>query len=311
MTLTASPAADPLAYLEPRAIAMNAKTAATVAEATRGKAAVIEAKWDGWRVLAQVAEEGVRLYSRTGNRYEAAVPEIAAEIADRFPVGTWLDGEIVALAESHGIWANDWGVAQSVMSSGRPHPERHRVTYTVFDLLAHGGLDARSLPFKTRRTLLEQAFSAGDFDRLMLTPTMEATEASHETNLALGYEGSMVKLLDAPYRSGARGPAWRKLKPQATSDVVVTGFKPGENGFAGMVGAIEFGQYRDGQLVARGRCSGMTMAQREAMTANPEAWIGVAIEIKHMGCLGDSDAYRHPQFNRRREDKLATDCTWD
>jgi ATP-dependent DNA ligase len=98
-------------------------------------------------------------------------------------------------------------------------------------------------------------------------------------------------------------------------DVVVTGYKPGENGFAGMVGAIEFGQYdSDGVLVGRGRCSGMTLDERHAVTANQEEYLGRVFEVKYMGLFPAHSgrphgALRHPQFLRWRPDKDATETT--
>jgi ATP-dependent DNA ligase len=99
-----------------------------------------------------------------------------------------------------------------------------------------------------------------------------------------------------------------RLKPQTTIDAVIMGFKPGENGFSGLVGAVVFGQYdENGTLVERGRCSGMDMRTRIDMTQNFESkWMGAVVEIAHMGVSigeGESGRFRHPQFKRRRTDK--------
>jgi ATP-dependent DNA ligase len=311
-SLTTEP--DALAAYPADALPMNAKAAKTVAEATGGKPSVMEPKFDGWRLIVHRAADGVRIFSRTGKRYDGRLPEIEAEVAERFPAGTWLDAEAVAIRVEGAKVYNDWGVAQSVLSSGRSGAaQRSKVTLMVFDLLAHGGIDARSLTFERRRYLLDKIFAEGGWSRVALTAQLEATEANHDLLVAQGFEGSMVKRLDATYASGARGWQQRKLKATATIDAVVMGFQAGRNGFSGMVGAVIFGQHdADGRLVERGRCSGMTMAVREDMTADPDAWLGSVIEIAHMGVnVGESESgrFRHPQYKRRRADKRADQVT--
>jgi ATP-dependent DNA ligase len=120
----------------------------------------------------------------------------------------------------------------------------------------------------------------------------------------------MVKWLDAPYGSGKRGAGWWKLKPQATVDVVVMGYKPGEGSFEGLVGAIMFGQYDNGKLIYRGKCSGMDLTERYDFTENADDYIGTVIEVAHMGLMEPSSeyplgAFRHPQFKRTRPDRNA------
>lgn len=291
--------------LNAEGLAQNYSAAASVAEACAGRASVLEMKLDGWRILIEVAEEGVRLYSRTAKRYDGRLLKLEAEIAERFPVGTWLDGEAVALRVEGDKVFNDWGAAQSALSSGKPNALADDITYMVFDLIAHGGIDARSLPFRTRRELLERIFEDAAFERVQLTTQMEPTEENYEALLAAGFEGGIVKHLDEPYRSGKR--VGGKLKAQHPIDAVVVGYKPGKGSFAGMVGAIEFGQYQDGELVSRGFCSGMDMRTRQKISADPQGWLGRVIEVRHMGRM-PSGGLRHPQFSRLRLDKLASEC---
>lgn len=294
--------------LAPENAAHNLKPATTVAEAVGNAPAILEPKMDGWRLLAHVTDDGVRMYSRNGLSYSGRLPLIEREIRDRFPAGTWLDGEAVAIEIGDGVEINhNWGLVQSVMTTSGGHPLRDKVTYVVFDMLAHGGIDARPLSFRNRRALLEQVFGAGGFDRVALSVQMPATEANHETLIALGYEGSVVKHLDAPYASGRRGRGQFKIKPQATVDAVVIGFKPGENGFAGLIGAIIFGQHDpdSGEMVERGRCSGMDYATRVWMTEHADRLIAdrTVIEVAHHGPM--AEGLRHPQYKRMRTDRAA------
>lgn len=285
-------------------LGQNLKTIQTLAEAPANT--VMEPKLDGWRIHAQVTDDGVHLYSRKGIRYDGAIPKVAEELRAHFPAGTWLDAEAVSLVIDEKGRVDDWGVTQSVMSSGSLHPDHEKVTLVVFDLLAHRGIDARPLPYEARRRLLERAFEGTDFDAVQLSATMEPTEANHEATLAQGFEGTVVKVRSAPYASGKRGVGWFRLKPQASVDVVAMGYKPGENGFTGLVGAVVFGQYdATGTLVERGRCSGLTMRERKRISAPDgslrEDYHGRVFEMKHHGFM--KGGFRHPQWKRWRPDR--------
>lgn len=290
-------------------LAQNAQAAKTVAEAAGDL--IAEPKLDGWRMLAQVTDNGVRMFSRTAKEYTGRLPAVEAELAALFPAGTWLDGEAVAIRVEDGRVFNDWGVAQSALSSstGKGAAHADKITFMAFDLLAHGGIDARPLPFRSRRALLEEALRDEPLQRVQLNAQLPATDETHAALIAAGFEGTVVKNLDAAYASGQRGKGWWKLKATHTIDAVVMGYKDGKDGFAGMVGAVEFGQFVDGVLVSRGFCSGMDMRTRLAITKDQPGWVGAVIEVAHMGAM-PSGGLRHPQFKRRRTDKLATDCTF-
>jgi len=269
-----------------------------------------EPKLDGWRMLVHIADDGVHLYSRTAKAYTGCLPEHEAELAERLPAGTWLDCEAVGMTMQDGKIAYEWGIAQSAFGGGsaKPKATRDKISLMVFDLIALDGIDARRLPYAKRRALLESLFAQTDLKRTILIPQVKPTEASLNAVLAQGFEGLVIKDTRARYASGKRGAGWTKIKPADTIDVIVMGFKPGENGFAGMVGAIIFGAHdADGNLVEAGRCSGMDMKTREAMTKNPDAWIGTVVEVAHMGQM-PTGGFRHPQFKKRRPDKPADDC---
>ena len=77
-----------------------------------------EPKMDGWRLLVHIAEDGVHLYTRTGNSKDGSLPIIEAELGEQMPAGTWLDGEAVAMTIKDGQVTHDWGTVQSVLGEG-------------------------------------------------------------------------------------------------------------------------------------------------------------------------------------------------
>lgn len=308
MSATAT-AITPAAPTSADGLAQNAKAIKSVTEACL-KDAVLEPKLDGWRLLAHVHEDGVAVYSRSAKSYTGRLPQIEEELAALFPAGSWIDGEAVAIRIEDGLVINDWGQAQSALSSGagKAQAAADAITFMAFDLIAYDGMDIRSLPFAKRRSALERIFDGEDTERVQLNAQVEPTDANHDALIAQGFEGSMLKSLSAPYGSGKRGAGWFKLKATATIDAVVMGYKEGKDGFAGMIGAIIFGQYdEDGTLVERGSCSGMDMRTRKQISADPDGHLGRVLEVAHMGAM-PSGGLRHPQFKRWRKDKPAEEC---
>lgn len=295
---------------DPTRLAQNAEAATSVEIATRNGEWIAEIKLDGIRLLAHVGTDRVRTYTRSGKEQTGKLPSVEAELLANFPAGTWLDGEIVAFCiREDGTVEHHWGTAQSVMGSGVDRAARMSgaVTYSVFDVMAVGGTSACSLPFVSRRKLLEQAFDRGEFDAVVLTPQLAATPEALDTALAAGFEGLMIKRIDAPYVSG-RGKGWLKLKGTQTEDVIITELPhDGEGKYAGQVGAVVFSQIVDNRLVVKGRCSGMDDATRRDLTLNPERWLGTVLEVKCYGIM-PTGGWRHPIWLRPRTDKPALEC---
>lgn len=319
---TEATAGFPLLDLPIPKLIQHGPTAKTVAEAVGKHPAILEPKYDGWRVVARVCEDGCRLYTRSGqditNRWPALRDALSA-----LPTGTILDGEAVAFVEAQdGSMQPRWGVVQSILGSGdaKAALKSGALTYVAFDLLSHGGIDARALVLEQRRVLLEQLHSRGVLGACtILVPQFDPSEETHAALLDAGYEGSMVKWLDAPYRSGAEHKSWCKLKPQTTDEAIVVGFKPGTEGssFDGLIGAIEFAQHdkTNGELTHRGRCSGMDFEVRVWVTANQDALLGEVFEFAHHGVMPPSEknphgGYRHPQWKRWRKDKAPEEVSF-
>lgn len=289
----------------------------TVSQAAGPHDAVLEPKYDGWRTLWIVDEDGkARFYTRTGNELTGHMPATEAEIAANFPAGTILDGEVCAFSvDAHGNVTHKRGPVASALGSGTAKGKQmeDKLTLVVFDLLKHGEVDARALPFRDRRAALEMLFERHDFTRLVLTEQLDATDDNYDALLVAGYEGGVVKWLDSPYTSGARGKGQFKIKASHSDEAIIVGYKPGTPGSAldGLVGAVEFAQYdADGVLVHRGRCSGMDWPTRVAISKDKEGHLGRVFEFSFLCVEEPQDgaqygAFRSPNFKSWRTDKPA------
>lgn len=275
---------------------------------------IAEPKLDGWRILVHRHDDGVSLYSRTGKSYTGCLPEIEDEMAANLPPGTWLDCEAHGIrVDAQGNVTHDWSLAQKALGGGtvKPKPTRDPMMLMAFDLLAHGGIDARKLPYARRRALLEQLAEAATWTRIMVTPQVKPTTASFEALLATGYEGMMIKDQQARYASGQRGAGWIKIKPNEDADVVIMGYKPGKNGLTGYIGSVVFGAHdASGNLVEMGSCSGMSMKKRAELTKKQDENLGKVMEIHYLEKM-PTGGLRSPNFDRIREDKNAADCKVD
>lgn len=269
-----------------------------------------EPKLDGARILIHKEDDVMHFYTRTGHDHIDKFPHIVKEL-DHFPSGTWLDGELVGLKFEDNRTVCDWGKVQSVLGSKSLHPNHHDLIYVAFDIPKLGSHDIRSLPYKERRAALEELF---DYDHpdVMLVPQVPATQEAHDQLVAAGWEGTMYKNLTSSYASGKRGHGWYRMKATADIDAVIMDFTDGKNSFEGVVGAIVFGQYKDGVLVERGKCgTGLDYAFRKTLTENAEQYIGKVITVEHYkGSVTKDGKLRHPVFKGIREDKAAHDVEW-
>jgi ATP-dependent DNA ligase len=278
----------------------------TVAQVVGRTRSVMEPKYDGHRILIGKTEQGnVRVFARSGEEKTGRLPKIEAEAHRILTPGTWIDGETVGFLPDG---TQDWGLAQSGLGSHAGDTDG-RLTFVAFDILSVGGTDARPATLEQRRQVLEAALKdAGPV--IQVTPQMEATDENYERLLALGFEGAITKDLSKPYASGKKGAGWNKHKATRTADVVVMGFTEGNGSISGLIGAIEYGQVRDGVLVRRGKCSGMTMAERVEMSRNRNEWVGRVIEMKYQTITTDG-SFLFPRFLHERTDKGEVDCIWD
>lgn len=285
------------------------------------KGSVFEPKLDGHRVIIHKEGSTLSMYSRTFKDQGGKLPHLEKAFL-AIPFDFTLDGEIIDLVKTVTIKGQEVPIAsfsgaQSVMGSGagRAAASVNKLTFVAFDCLSAQGKNLTDIPDVLRRGALELVVEAlrVHTPNVMLIPRWkEFDEDLYDAILEAGGEGVMVKNPLAVYRPGKRPHnTWFKLKGVDTTDVVIVGYKPGQGKYKGMVGAIEFGQYLDGRLVPRSRCSGMTDAQRQHFTDHQSEFVGRVMEIKYFGRVGPEKSFRHPNFVAIRDDKLPEECVWE
>ncbi|MEO8296895.1 MAG: DNA ligase D [Burkholderiales bacterium] len=176
-----------------------------------------ELKFDGYRLLARIDAQGVRLLTRNGNDWTTKLRSLAREVAGLGLQQAWLDGEIV-VAGNDGV--PDFQRLQNAFEAGRTEA----VTYHVFDLPYCDDHDLRAVPLSERRTLLRDRLSGAGASRVHFSEDFAAGPAELlHTACELRMEGLIGKRADAPYTS-ARSPDWIKLKCTQRQEFVIGGY---------------------------------------------------------------------------------------
>jgi bifunctional non-homologous end joining protein LigD len=210
-----------------------------------------EVKWDGMRVLADVSDGSVTLWSRTERDVTVAFPELRGlgeEYADML-----LDGEIVAMqggTPSFAALAERFHVTDA--RKARRLAEQAPVTFMTFDLLRLYGVDLMGRAWSDRRATLERLELDGP--RWQTPPTFDDGLVLHEATKEQGLEGIVSKRVDSLYTPGVRSPLWLKSPHRGTVSVVIGGWRPESTGTVrGRLGAVLVGVPTAGGLRYLGR----------------------------------------------------------
>jgi bifunctional non-homologous end joining protein LigD len=220
---------------------------ATLADAPLASPGLIyEPKYDGIRALVDVvpgrAPGGVRIWSRLGNEKTSQFPSIVRAL-DAFratlKAPLLIDGEIVAL-DDEGRPAGFQRLQGRIHLTGEREVEdierAQPVALIAFDLLRDGDEDLRGLPLTDRRVRLEAHLGPASGARAAATKGARAGvlriseqvagdgNALQARALEEGWEGLIAKDARAPYHSGRRSPAWRKLKVLQQQEFIVGGW---------------------------------------------------------------------------------------
>src|SRR4051812_442266 len=194
-----------------------------------------EVKWDGMRVLVEVRDGRLRLWSRNEKDVTVTFPELHG-LAD-LGRDVLLDGEVVAFLDG----LPTFGALGERMHVGSPRraaalAEVNPVTLLLFDVLRLDGQDVTGRRLQERRRTLEglglvdthwQVPAAYDDGEMLL----DATQRQR-------LEGIVSKKRDSLYVPGRRTPDWLKHPNRKVDSYVVGGWGLGTDNAARVGGGL-------------------------------------------------------------------------
>jgi len=213
-----------------------------------------EYKLDGERVQIHKQANEVVLFSRRLENITQYYPDIVENVKKSLSVNEGVfEAEIVPVNENTG----EFLPFQELMHRRRKYKlekaiSQYPITVNFFDVLYFDKKDCLNLEYSERRKILEKLVNEDDFSKLvpmLLVKNENEIEDFLENSINSGCEGLMLKALDAPYRAGARGSNWLKLKREYRNelgdslDLIVIGAYFGRGRRTGLYGTLLLGTY--------------------------------------------------------------------
>ncbi len=216
---------------------------------------LFEIKWDGYRAVAFLDGDRVRLVSRNQNELTAQFPELGALPKHVKAKRAILDGEIVALDDKGRPSFSLMQQRTGFQPGRRRMPGRANqavpIIFYAFDLLYLDGFDLRRVVLEERKRLLQERIVAGGlvhFSDHYSEKGLDLFAAAKER----GLEGIVAKKRNSFYEE-RRSREWLKIKITQRQECVVGGYTDPE-GSREHFGALVLGLYdRQGQLVHIGQ----------------------------------------------------------
>ena len=246
-------------------LAERVQTSKEALEKVSGKAAV-EFKLDGERVQIHRGDNKVQIFSRSLENITHYYPDVAEASRTITLRNFILEAEVVAINK----YTEEFLPFQELMHRRRKYDidksvENYPVSVNVFDILYASGRDKTNLPYLERRALLKDTITYSGDRKLTLiqqriVSSVDQLEKFMAKSIEYGCEGLVVKQTNSPYRAGARGFAWIKIKREYRSelvdtlDLVIIGGSYGRGRRVGRYGALLLAVFDNNENVFKSVC---------------------------------------------------------
>ena len=268
---------------------------------------MIEPKLDGVRTIAILTKDNVQLFSRNGKLFNN-FPQIEQELKKLCATATQrggvvIDGEITGKSFQElmrGATRKDHVAADSI--------------FNVFDTMSlvefKQGHSNRTQ--KDRLVALESLVNRVQMTNVVMVKGKQINLDNEEDHkfmaqyandcVAGGYEGIMIKKLDAPYEC-KRSTFWMKWKPVITVDLEVVDIEEGTGRNAGRLGALVCEGVDDNRTIRVNVGSGLSDSDRDNFWTRKDSLVGYIVEVKADAVTQNQDgtySLRFPRFERFR-----------
>lgn len=238
---------------------------------------IIENKYDGVRCIAIVQNNTAVLHSRNGKVFPN-FPHIEEALSKPEFNNMVFDGEIMS--------DNFQALMKQVYR--KTNVDTSDAYLALFDVLDLSEFNEGEGKYNTleRKSILENLSFSDCIREVEWTRCNLDTEGGqrifknmNKTAIKNGYEGLMVKPIDAVYQC-KRSAAWLKIKPVIEVTLTVKDIEEGQGKFEGTTGALVCEGVDDGVHIKVNVGSGLTDENREDIWQDKDSVIGQLVEIK-------------------------------
>jgi len=213
-----------------------------------------EYKLDGERVQIHIQANKIILFSRRLENITQYYPDIVENVRKSLGIHEGVfEAEIVPINENTG----EFLPFQELMHRRRKYNldkavSQYPITVNFFDVLYFDKKDCLNLEYSERRKILERVVNEDNFSKLIPMKFIKSENEIVdflENSINAGCEGLMLKTPNAPYRAGARGSNWLKLKREYRNelgdslDLIVIGAYFGRGRRTGLYGTLLLGTF--------------------------------------------------------------------
>jgi ATP-dependent DNA ligase len=152
---------------------------------------------------------------------------IAIKLQLEQPVGSVLDGEVVALDDGG---RPSFNKLQNFASARAP------LHFFIFDVLILMGRNVMNEPLIKRRELIEEHVLPTLADPIRYSPILDAPlDALIRSVKDQGLEGLIAKRRSSKYEPGERSGAWQKMRVNRGQELVIGGYTPSAKNFDALI----------------------------------------------------------------------------
>jgi bifunctional non-homologous end joining protein LigD len=288
-------------------------------EAFDDKDWLFEVKWDGYRAIAEISKNNIRLYSRNGLSFLSLYPKVASALT-KIKEDVILDGEIVVLNREN---KPDFQKLQQYYEHNSLP-----ILYYVFDCLYYQGKSIMGLPLRERKKIAKKVIPKSDIIKYSDHVEKNGIEFFKRV-IDMNVEGMIAKRADSQYVIGKRTRDWLKIKNHQTQEAIIAGFTA-PRGSRTLIGALVLAINDNGKLKYIGHTgTGFTNEslrqlhqklqplkrttsplQQKVPVNSPVTWVEPVLvcNVKYTEITADG-ILRHPVFQGLRVDKTAEETT--
>lgn len=220
----------------------NVQLATLTNDIPTGKNWLFEIKYDGYRILAFVDKNKVRLITRNGQDYTKKFSSICKSLEILSQDNFVIDGEVVVFDKNG---KTNFSLLQSSIKNGEQN-----FSYVVFDILALNGKDLRKLNLLKRKQTLETVLVKAKSNIIYSTHVIGKGKQCYKLAQQEGLEGIVAKNINSVY-SGKRTEDWLKIKCYLRQEFVIAGYTTTDKNL--LLSAILVGYYKDNKLIYVGK----------------------------------------------------------